>query len=124
MAPIRLAVAQGRVSLAALFPVPAAGLQVLAEVAECRRRIPLPDTTGAPVVRNARFGADARPGERIDGVCRPRQLEQRRERWVRFTHRRRTRANGHPQLPFSRTDRPCLAVTTGLVSVWPRWYDA
>ena len=68
MARIRLGVAQGRVSLAPLFPVLPAGVQVLAEVAERRRRVAFPDAPGTPVVWNAGLGADACPGEGIDGA--------------------------------------------------------
>src|SRR5215216_683967 len=68
MTGIRLRVAQCRVPLAAFLPVLAASSRVLAKIAERRRRIALPDTAGSPVVRNARFGADARTGKRTDGV--------------------------------------------------------
>src|SRR5215218_1993250 len=68
MTGIRSRITQRRVPLAAFLPVLAAGSRVLAEIAERRRRVALLDTAGSPVVRNARFGADARTGKRTDGV--------------------------------------------------------
>src|SRR5215217_7075290 len=68
MAGIRLSVSQHRVSLASFLPVLPAGIRVLTKVAEGRRRIALPDASRSPVVRNARFRANARTGERANGA--------------------------------------------------------
>ena len=65
------------------------------------RRVALPDAPGPSVVWNAGFGADTRPGERADGAGWPRQLDQRRERWVSLSQGRRIRAGGQPRNPSS-----------------------
>src|SRR3954454_22698068 len=114
MASIGLRIAQRRVSLTAFGPVLAAGIRVLAKVAEGRRCIPLPDASGSPVVRNARFGADACAGERTDDARWPRDFDERCDRRIVVPGWSRLRAFRQLMHPFCRMGRSCHAVTVSL----------
>src|SRR5215212_1339448 len=104
MAGIGLRIAQRRVSLATFSPVLAAGIRVLAKVAEGGRCIALPDAAGSTVVRNARFGADPCAGERTDDARWSRDFDERRDRRIMipgWSHLRAFRQRRHP---FCRMD--------------------
>src|ERR687897_282238 len=113
MSGVRLGIAQRRVSLAALLPVLPAGFWVLAEVAQCRRRVALPHASRSPIVWNAGFGADARAGECTDGARCPRQLDQRRDLFVTAFGGVRPRPYRQRVPPFFAVGRLCQAVTVG-----------